>query len=161
MLTVLEQKLAEAHGLALAATVVTTKVGERTEDVRLLDPLRTMRADADETRVRCLAVEERLASFDEVRAHVVWTHERASDLAAAWFKAGTDPLRAWSFLAMSEAAEVAAWSAVAALGSRARSDDVTALAAWALPLQRRHLDVALDGSVALAETCEPFAPRWG
>ena len=161
MLTVLEQKLAEAHGLALAANVVTAKVGERIEEFSLLDTLATMRADADETRARCLVVERTLPAFEEVRAHAISTHERACDLVDAWFKAGTDPLRAWSFLAMGEAAEVAAWSAVAVLAGRAGNDHLAELAAWALPLQRRHLGDALEGSIALAKQLDPFAPRWG
>ena len=163
MLTVLEQKLAEAHGLAQAAAVVTAKVAERLEERSLLDVLATMRNDADETRARCLEVELRLppASFDEVRAHANSTNESASDLVGAWFKAGTDPLRAWSFLAMGEAAEVAVWAAVAMLANNAHADDVAELAAWALPVQRRHLEIALEGSILLADSFDPTAPRWG
>ncbi|HEY7398098.1 MAG TPA: hypothetical protein VH538_07345 [Gaiellaceae bacterium] len=163
MLTVLQQKLAEAHGLAQAAGVVTVKVAERLEASSLRNTLETMREDAEETRARCLAVEESFspAAYDEVRAHANSTNDSASDLVGAWFKAGTDPLRAWSFLAMGEAAEVAAWSAVAVLADRAGAGDVAELAAWALPVQRRHLAIALDGSLVLAESFDPTAPRWG
>ncbi|HEX6761611.1 MAG TPA: hypothetical protein VF094_02295 [Gaiellaceae bacterium] len=163
MLTVLEQKLAEAHGLAQAATVVTAKVAGRLEERSLLDALETMRDDAEETRARCLEVEEKLppGSLDDVRAHANSTKEHASDLVVAWFKAGTDPLRAWSFLAMGEAAEVSAWSAVATLAARAGAAGVAELAAWALPVQRRHLAIALDGTIVLADSFDPTGPRWG
>jgi len=163
MLTVLQQKLAEAHGLAIAAGVVTRKVEERVDDPALRRELATMRDEADETRARCTAVERALPPelFDELRAHAIATTEKAADLVAPWFKAGTDPLRAWSFLAMGEAGEVAAWAALAALAAAADADDVAELAAWALPVQRRHLAAALDGAVVLASSLDPLGPRWG
>jgi hypothetical protein len=163
MLTVLQEKLAEAHGLAIAATVATAKVAERVSDETLLDGLSALHRDAEETRARCLLVERTLPAelYDEVRARASTTHEHAADLVGAWFKAGTDGLRAWSFLAMGEAAEVATWEAVAVLAAGADADDVARLAAWALPIQQRHLAIALDGAVALAEGLDPVGPRWG
>jgi hypothetical protein len=163
MLTVLQEKLAEAHGLAIAASVVTAKVAERVSEPGLLAGLSTLRDDADETRARCVLVERSLPDelYDELRAHATSTHEAAADLVGAWFKAGTDPLRAWSFLAMGEAAEVAAWHAVSSLAARAEADDVAKLAAWARPVQQSHLAFALDGATALAESFDPVGPRWG
>ena len=35
------------------------------------------------------------------------------------------------------------------------------LAEWGLELQRRHLELALEGIELLAERFEPAAPRWG
>ena len=163
MLTVLQEKLAEAHGLAMSASVVTTKVAERVLDRALLRELETMHAEAEETRARCLLAERQLPEelFEELRAHANSTHETGADLVGAWFKAGTDPLRAWTFLAMGEAAEVAVWSAVAALAACADADDVVELAAWALPVQKRHLSAAFDGAVVLADAFDPVGPRWG
>ncbi|HZQ82989.1 MAG TPA: hypothetical protein VFB25_13520 [Gaiellaceae bacterium] len=163
MLTVLQQKLAEAHGLAIAAAAVTRQVEERIELPDLRDALAELRADAEETRARCLVVERKLPEelFDELRAHANSTHERAVDLVGAWFKAGTDPIQAWSFLAMAEAGEVAVWSAVTDLAVRGGMSDVAELAAWALPIQERHLSVALVGAPALARRFEPEDPRWG
>jgi hypothetical protein len=163
MLTVLQQKLAEAHGLAMSASVVTKKVSERVLDRALRRELETMSAEAEETRARCVLLERQLPEelHEELRAHATSTHETGADLVGAWFKAGTDPLRAWMFLAMGEAAEVAAWSAVAALATRAEADETAELAAWALPVQKRHLSVALDGAVVLANAFDPIGPRWG
>src|ERR687888_858849 len=100
MLTVLPGKVAEGPGLALAAAVVVDKVEERTLDLELRRRLWTMQEEAAEVRARCLAVEdgfgEELAA--ELLAHANTTREHAADLAGAWFKAGTSPLRAWSFL---------------------------------------------------------------
>ena len=163
MLTVLQEKLADAHGLAIAASVVTANVAERVSDPMLLDGLSTLRADAEETRARCVLLERALAAevADEVRA-------RAGDDARVGgrprrrvVQGRHGPLRAWTFLAMGEAAEVAAWEAVGVLAVRADAGEVAKLAAWALPIQKRHLAFALDGVVALAEGFDPVGPRWG
>ena len=95
MLTVLQEKLAEAHGLAIAAAVVVDKVEERTLDLELRRRLWAMQEEAAEVRARCLEIERGLGLADELLAHANLTREHAADLAAAWFKAGTSPLRAW------------------------------------------------------------------
>ena len=163
MLTVVQEKLAEAHGLAIAAAVVVDKVEERTLDLELRRRLWTMRDDAAEVRARCLAVEGRFGEelADELLAHANTTREHAADLASAWFKAGTSPLRAWSFLAMGEAGEVATWAALEELAARADVDGLAELSAWGLPLQRRHLELALDGASMLARGSDPDGPRYG
>ena len=164
MLTVLQEKLAEAHGLAIAATVATAKVAERVSDETLLDGLSALHRDAEETRARCLLVERTLPAelYDEVRARASTTHEHAADLVGAWFKAGTDGLRAWSFLAMGEAAEVALWSAVGTLAAKSRDGVVVEeLSAWALAVQTDHLETALRGAIRLAKLVDADGPRFG
>ena len=163
MLTELQEKLAEAHGLAIAAASVTRQVAELTSDRDLTLELYSLRRDADETRGRCLALEQAFGATlaDELLAHAITTKEKAGDLAGAWFKAGTGPLAAWNFLAMGEAAEVAIWSALLVLASKAGAPDMVELAGWALPVQRRHLATALSGVVQLAEMRDPTGPRWG
>jgi hypothetical protein len=163
MLTELQEKLAEAHALAIAAAVVTEKVAAVTPDHELKLELHTLRTDADETRARCRVVERSFEPErgDELLAHVNTTKEKAADLANAWFKAGTGPLSAWSFLAMGEAAEVAVWSALEILAAKAEDEAVLELAVWALPIQRGHLDTAFSGAVRLAELRNPNGARWG
>jgi hypothetical protein len=163
MLSVLQEKLGEAHGLAMAAAVVTEHVQDRTDDSALSIELRKMREDAEEARARCLAAERRFeaARADEILAHANTTKEKAADMLGAWFKAGTGPLAAWSFLAMGEAAEVATWSALARLALRADPEGIGELALWGLPVQERHLQTALDGAARLAELADPHAERWG
>ena len=163
VLSVLQEKLGEAHGLAMAAATVTGHVAERVADTALRDELQRMRRDAGEIRVRCLAAEEAFgpALATEILAHANTTKEKAADLVGAWFKRGTGPLAAWTFLAMGEAAEVATWSALSELAARSDPDGVGALAEWGLPIQERHLRVALTGAVRLAELADPHAARWG
>jgi hypothetical protein len=163
MVSVLQQKLGEAHGLAMAAAIVTERVQERTDDAALYTELRRMREDAEEARARCLAAEGAFASAtaDEILAHANTIKEKAGDMLGAWFKAGTGPLAAWSFLAMGEAGEVATWTALLRLAERADPNGLGELAAWGLPIQQRHLQTALDGSARLAALAEPHADRWG
>jgi hypothetical protein len=164
MLSVLQEKLAEAHGLAIAAAVVTEKVEAIVPDAELRHDLRLLRADAEETRRRCLALEERYGeeAATEMLEHANTIREKAADLAGAWFKAGTGPLAAWSFLAMGEAAEVAIWSALATLARKSSGGlDAEVLSSWALEVQTRHLETALAGAIRLAELADADAPRWG
>ena len=163
MLTVLQEKLAEAHGLAIAATTVTIHVAKRVPDAELLVELEQTRREAEETRARCLAAERAFGPelATEMLAHANAVKDKAADLLAAWFKRGTGPLAAWSFLAMGEAGEVATWTALRELAARADSGNVVALADWALPVQQRHLGVALDGAARLAQLEDPHAARWG
>jgi hypothetical protein len=159
-LTVLQETLAEAHGLAMAAGVVLDEVEERLEDGALRRELEAMRRDAEETRARCLEAEAALGDelAGELLAHAQTAKERSCDLVGVWFKAGTGPLGAWTFLAMAEAAEVAVWSALAAL---AGDGAVRELAEWALAIQQRHLQVALDGPVRFARRADSGAARFG
>jgi hypothetical protein len=163
VLTVLEERLAEAHGLAIAADMITAKVAERIADPGLRHDLRSLAADANETRARCVVLERRYD--DETAAELLHrinvTKDRANDLAGAWFKAGTAPLTAWTFLAMGEAAEVTAWSTVATLAVAAEDPALCELGAWALEVQERHLGVALTGAVRLAQELDPHGARWG
>jgi hypothetical protein len=163
MLTVLEQQLAEAHGLAIAASETVDRVESRLDGDKLRRTLDALRFEAGETRGRCLDAERsfgvELAA--ELQAHANLISERASAIAGTWFKAGTGPLSAWTFLAMGEAAEVVAWSALRSLAARGGSREVLELADWAVHVQRRHLELVLEGATLLAERSEPTAPRFG
>jgi hypothetical protein len=163
VLTVLQEKLGEAHGLGIAAEAAIGRVEARLPGNVLREELDGMRLDAEELRGRCLAAER---SFGEdaalqILAHANATSEKAADLAGAWFKAGTGPLAAWSFLAMGEAAEVTTWAALVSFAARDGDDALLELASWGLEVQERHLRVALEGAVRLAETTDPAASRWG
>lgn len=162
MLTVLQEKLAEAHGLAIASSVIAEKVEELTGVVRLVRDLGLMRLETRETRERCLAAEQGFGKelAAEMLAHANSTSLTGSDLLGAWFKAGTDSLKSWTFVAMGEAGEVAAWTAVRMLADN-EEPEVRELAEWALPIQERHLLISLESVAAIAADALPFAPRDG
>lgn len=161
MLTVLQEALGEAHGLAIAASNTVDRVEQRLVDRGLRRRLDGLRLDSAEVRARCLDAErafgEELAA--EILAHANTVADRAGDLAGSWFKAGTGPLTAWTFLAMGEAGEVAAWSSLRVLA--AREGLLVELAGWGRDVQRRHLELALEWIELVAEGFEPAAPRWG
>lgn len=163
MLSVLQERLGEAHGLAIAAGPALDRVQERLPDGLLRRELDAMRLEAEETRARCLEAERPLGEEAalEILAHANTTSERTADLAGAWIKAGTGPLSALTFLAMGEAGEVASWAALSSLAAAARDEGLVELAAWALPVQERHLRVVLEGAVLLAERTDPAGSRWG
>jgi len=158
-LTVLQEKLAVAWGLALAAATLTEKVDERTHDRKLLLELSRMRSDALETQSRCHGEAARLPVdvFEELRATAQRTRNHAGELSIIWLKSGTDAVGAWTFLAMGEAGEVAAWLAVTQLAEEAANRPLLELAHWALDVQRAHLESALAGTVALAAVERPLA----
>jgi hypothetical protein len=161
MLTVLQEALAEAHGLAIAASATVDRVGRRMADRDLRRRLDELRLDAAEARARCLDAERSFGDEPaaEVLAHANTVSDRTADLAGAWFRAGTGLLAAWTFLAMGEAGEVAAWSSLRLLAER--EGRLVELAEWGLEVQRRHLELALDGVELIAAQLEPAAPRPG
>ena len=157
-----QEKLAEALGLALGAESATEKVEERVDDPALVDVLRTLRREARETQARITGLAARYVDEErwEIHAEAAYVQRKVSEMANAWFKLATDGIQAFQFLAMGEAGEVATWAALAELNGQA-DPALTELCAWALPIQERHLQVALDGAVALAAAVDPTAPRFG
>ena len=117
-LTVLESKIAEVLGLAMAAQ--------------------------DTTRV----VRGILGKAREVKAE-------ATQMREAYLGGEDDPLDGFEFLTMAEAGEVGHWSIVAKLNERAGNRELRKLTSWALPIQQRHLQEALDGSLKLAADEDP------
>jgi hypothetical protein len=59
-LTVLEEKLAEVLGLAMAAQGATGKIRDMTDDEDLLQTLDRMREEAEQTEERCIALADDL-----------------------------------------------------------------------------------------------------
>jgi hypothetical protein len=156
-LSPLQEKLGEVLGLALAAPVVIAKVEQRADDPRFAE----MRAEAAEIQARCGAIAECWGEQRwDVLTHADFVEQKAGELAAAWFKASTDAVQAYEFLAMAEAGELAATLALGAL-NRGGSRAIEELVAFAHPVQQRHLNAALEGCArhaagALAEA-EPVA----
>jgi hypothetical protein len=162
-LTTVQELLAKAHGLAIAATTVADKVAARVVDANVRAELHVMQEEARRTRAWCLELEQRYEDplAQELLHHANTADEKSSDLAGAWFKAGTGPLEALTFLAMGEAGEVAVWTALAELVRGSDDEELVALVEWALPVQERHLRVALGAIANVARLADPAAARWG
>ena len=69
-----------------------------------------------------------------------------------------DALDGFEFLTMAEAGEVGHWSIVGKINERAGNDHIAELVAWALPIQQRHYETVLNGSLELAGDEDPHEP---
>jgi hypothetical protein len=157
-LTNLESKLGEVTGLAMAAQVATSTVIKLAdgEDEALVDALEKMRLEAIETERRCTELAgtfegKKTAILDEART----TKSKGADMLKIYLDKDSDVLDGFEFLTMCEAGEVGHWNVLKQLGAHAGHDGVGELVGWALPIQERHFEGALDGSKALAASEDP------
>ncbi|HEX6743110.1 MAG TPA: hypothetical protein VF087_02830 [Solirubrobacteraceae bacterium] len=158
-LTVLEEKLAEVLGLAQAAKAATDKVSSLTDEPDLSTTLQRMHEEADETESRCTEVAgdidgKKTAILERARE----TKAEAAEMMTTYLGEDSDALDGFEFLTMAEAGEVGHWSVLRKLNERARRDDVQQLVEWALPIQERHFQAVLDGSLELAGHEDPNEP---
>jgi hypothetical protein len=72
-----------------------------------------------------------------------------------YLERGSDGLDGFEFLTMAEAGEVAHWAVLGELNKTARNAQIRELVRWQLPIQRRHLKDAQQGSLALAGRKDP------
>ena len=158
-LTVLEEKLAEVLGLAMAAQGATDKIKGLTDDDGLAQTLDRMREEAAQTEERCTGLAEELngkktAVLEKARE----TKGEATEMMDTYLGDDADALDGFEFLTMAEAAEVGHWSVLRKLNERKKQEDLTELIDWALPIQERHFKEALDGSLELAAQEDPDEP---
>jgi hypothetical protein len=157
-LTNLESKLAEVLGLAMAAKGATEHVakmlGDENESLRRT--LERMHDEAAQTEERCT---ELAGSFDGKKTAILEsareTRTEATEMMATYLGGEDDPLDGFEFLTMAEAGEVGHWAIVGKLNEQARNAAVTELVDWVLPIQRRHFDDVLAGSLELAAAEDP------
>jgi hypothetical protein len=155
-LTVLEEKLAEVIGLAMAAQGATEKVESLTEDEELSQ---RMREEARETEERGTRFAEDLdgkktAVLDKARE----TKAEATEMMSTYLGDDADDLDGFEFLTMAEAGEVGHWSVLAKLNEQAGDERLRELVEWALPIQERHFQDVKAGSLKLAAEEDPGSP---
>jgi hypothetical protein len=158
-LTKLESKLAEVIGLAMAAQDAVRDVRGMLggEHEALAKKLARSREDARDTQQRATAVAatfkgKKTAILEEARS----VKKDASEMREAYLAGEDDPIDGFEFLTMAEAGEVVHWSIVAKLNEKAGNGEVRTLTEWALPIQQRHLQDVLNGSLKLAADEDPF-----
>lgn len=157
-LTKLESKLAEVLGLAMAAQKATQHVAGLLEDddQELRTQLERMSDEARETEERCTDV---AGSFNGKKTAIVEqaheTRDEADEMMKTYLGGEDDPLDGFEFLTMAEAGEVGHWAIVEKLNEKADDENVAELVEWALPIQRRHFDAVLAGSLDLAGQEDP------
>jgi hypothetical protein len=160
-LTKLESKLGEVTGLAMAAKAATRKVIGLTEgkDTVLLAKLEQMHQEAAETEERCSAVAggfegKKTAILEEAQS----TKGKGAEMMKTYLDDDSEALDGFEFLTMAEAGELGHWSIVKKLNERAGIATVEELADWAVPVQERHYQTVLQGSLALAGDEDPDRP---
>ena len=157
-LTNLESKLAEVLGLAMAAQESVRHVRGMLdgEHAPLDKKLAQAQEEAKETQKRCTAL---ASSFRGKKTAIAGkareVKQEATEMREAYLAGEEDPLDGFEFLTMAEAGEVGHWAIVAKLNERAGNAELRKLAAWAVPIQERHLQEALDGSLKLAAATDP------
>jgi hypothetical protein len=114
------------------------------------------REEAKETQKRSTALAssfkgKKTAIVDKARE----VKEEATKMREAYLGGEQDPLDGFEFLTMAEAGEVGHWAIVAKLNERAANPELRKLTEWALPIQQRHLQDVLDGSLKLAAAEDP------
>jgi hypothetical protein len=156
---VLEEKLAEVIGLAMAAQGATEKVESLTEDEQLTQQLERMREEARETEERGTRFAEDLdgkktAVLDKARE----TKAEATEMMSTYLGDDADDLDGFEFLTMAEAGEVGHWSVLGKLNEQAGDERLRELVDWALPIQERHFQDVKAGSLKLAAEEDPSSP---
>jgi len=158
-LTVLEEKLAEVIGLAMAAQGATEKIGGLTDDGELSEKLERMNEEAHETEQRGTQMADQLdgkktAVLDKARE----TKSEATEMMSTYLGDDADALDGFEFLTMAEAGEVGHWSVLRKLNERAGDQRLQELVDWALPIQERHFEEVKAGSLKLAGDEDPGEP---
>ena len=156
-LTNLESKLGEVIGLAMAAQGATEKVSKLDElDGDLEQELERMRSEAKEAEERATEVAgsfdgKKTAILDEARE----VKQKATEMMQDYLDREADALDGFEFLTMAEAGEVGHWAIVEKLNEQARDAAIGELVEWAVPVQQRHYETVLAGSVKLAGGEDP------
>jgi hypothetical protein len=158
-LTVLEEKLAEVIGLAMAAQGATEKIEGLTDDGELSEKLERMREEARETEERGTQVAGELdgkktAVLDKARE----TKGEATEMMSTYLGEDADALDGFEFLTMAEAGEVGHWAVLRKLNEQAGDERLQELIEWALPIQERHFEEVKAGSLKLAGEEDPGEP---
>ena len=162
-LTALESKIGEVLGLAMAAQDATQKVtklvqqeGDRDD---LAQALQQMAREAKETEERTTELASGLegkktAILEKARE----TKREATEMMSTYLGDDADALDGFEFLTMAEAGEVGHWQVVGTMNEQVQVPGLQQLVEWVLPIQRRHLQQTLAGSVELALHEDPNGP---
>jgi hypothetical protein len=163
-LTAIESKIGEVLGLAMAAQDATQKVTklveEEGEHEDLQQTLQRMAEEAKETEERTTQLASELdgkktAILEKARE----TKQEATEMMSTYLGDDADALDGFEFLTMAEAGEVGHWQVVGTMNQRARVPGLQELVEWVTPIQQRHFEQTLEGSVELARDEDPNEPE--
>jgi hypothetical protein len=155
-LTVLDAKVAEVLGLAQAAQGAIDKVSKLVDDQELRSELDRVKQEAVETEQRTTQYVEDLdgkktAVLEKARE----TKQEATEMMSTYLGSDADGLDGFEFLTMAEAAEVGHWKIVGKMNEKVGDSQLQAIVEWVTPIQERHFQGALMGSLKLAAEEDP------
>ena len=162
-LTALESKIGEVLGLAMAAQDATSKVDKLVEEEGEHDDLRAtlqqMAKEAKETEERTTELASELdgkktAILEKARE----TKQEATEMMSTYLGDDADALDGFEFLTMAEAGEVGHWGVVGTMNQRAQLPGLQELVQWVEPIQQRHCQQTLEGTIELASDEDPNEP---
>jgi hypothetical protein len=158
-LTQLDTKIAEVIGLAQAAQGATQKIGGLVEDGEIKQTLERMNKEAAETEERTTQVAEKLdgkktAILEKARE----TKQEATEMMSTYLGSDADGLDGLEFLTMAEAGEVGHWQILGTMNQKARNPELQQVIEWVTPIQERHFEQTLQGSLKLAAEEDPNEP---
>ena len=158
-LTQLDTKIAEVIGLAQAAQGAIDKVSGLVEDSELKQQLEQVKQEAVETEERTTKVVE---SFDGKKTAILEkareTKQEATEMMRTYLGNNADDLDGFEFLTMAEAGEVGHWQILDTMNQKARNQDLQQVIEWVTPIQERHFQQALKGSLQIAAEEDPNEP---
>jgi hypothetical protein len=150
-LTPLDEKLAEVLGLAQAAQDATKTVAgmEGAEDFKA--DLDRMLEQAQETERRTDALVDTFEGRKTaIREKARETKSEATDMMKTYLGGEEEALDGFEFLSMAEAGELCHWEIVQKIAETAGETEARELAGWAVPVQRGHIEIVREASLALA-----------
>ena len=158
-LTQLDTKIAEVIGLAQAAQGAIDKVSGLVEDDELKQQLEQVRQEAVETEERTTQVAENLdgkktAILEKARE----TKQEATEMMRTYLGQDADELDGFEFLTMAEAGEVGHWQILGTMNQKAGNPELQQVIEWVTPIQERHFQQALQGSLQIAAEEDPNEP---
>ena len=125
----------------------------------LKQALEQMHEEAKEAEKRTTSLAEDLdgkktAILEKARE----TKQEATEMMSTYLGDDADALDGFEFLTMAEAGEVGHWTVVRTMNERANLPGLQELVDWQIPIQQRHLEQTLKGSVELAADEDPNEP---
>jgi hypothetical protein len=146
-------------GLAMAAQGATQRVAKLVDDRELRQTLEQMGVEAKETEQRGTQV---AGGINGKKAMIMKkareTKQEATSMMSTYLGRDADALDGFEFLTMAEAGEVGHWAIVETMNKKAKVPGLQEVVRWVKPIQKRHFDATMKGSLALAAEEDPTEP---
>lgn len=152
-LTPLDEKLGEVLGLAQAAQDTATKVAGMEGADEFRRRLEEMGRESAETERRTEELVDTLEGRKTaIREKAAEVKSEAKEMAQTYLADEEEALDGFEFLTMAEAGELGHWEIVKTMSETLGEQQVSALADWAVGVQRKHFETVRETSLELAVT---------